>query len=279
MEDFFLVSFRGLSGLNVFLACFGLASLFVLSLYAVSAGLPRSHPVTVRRRILAIAFVCAVSPAYVWAWSTGRDDNGESLWRVLGLKKEGILWAIISPLLLVSLAYLGCFVHCVILKQNPFAELDLTERWDIAFRNFVAAPFAEEFVFRACLLPILLPSLGELWAILLSPLFFGLAHLHHIVEWAKTDSEREPLTNVLLGLLLQVGYTSLFGMFSAFLFVRSGHLLSPVLAHSYCNILGLPPLGDISSHSHPRLLFTTYLIGLATFILALFPMTSSSLYN
>jgi len=34
-------------------------------------------------------------------------------------------------------------------------------------------PLTEEFVFRACMLPVLVPSLGEHTSVLLSPLFFG----------------------------------------------------------------------------------------------------------
>jgi len=34
-------------------------------------------------------------------------------------------------------------------------------------------PFTEEFVFRACMLPVLVPSLGENLSLLLCPLFFG----------------------------------------------------------------------------------------------------------
>lgn len=273
------VSFRGLSGSSVLAACLGLGSLFVLSLYAVSAGLPRNHPVTVRRRILGIACVCLVAPAYVWAWSTADDDanEGEPLLRVLGIKLEGIIWAVVSPILLVSLVYLGPLVHYITLKQSLFPELSAGERRDIGFRNFVVAPFAEEFVFRACLVPILTPCIGELCTVLLCPLFFSLAHLHHIVEWAQNGGNN--LANVLLGLFAQVGYTSVFGIFSAFLFVRSGHLVSPVLAHSYCNLLGLPPLDMIPSHSHPRAMFTIYVLGLVTFVLLLFPLTSPTWFT
>ena len=266
------VSFRGLSGSSVLSACLGLASLFVLSLYAVSAGLPRNHPVTVRRRILAIVCVCSVAPAYLWAWSSADDDDAEPLLRILGIKLDGIRWAIVSPLLLVSLAYLGPLIHYATLKENPFSELFGGERRDIELRNYVVAPFAEEFVFRACLVPLLTPSLGELWTILLCPLFFGLAHLHHIVEWALNGEGT--FTNVLIGLLVQAGYTSVFGAFSAFLFVRSGHLVSPVLAHTYCNVLGLPPLASIPSHSRPYTILGFYVFGLVTFLLLLFPMTS-----
>ena len=243
----------------------------------MSASLPRNHPVTVRRRILAIVCVCCVAPAYVWAWSTTNDEEAEPLLTVLGIKLEGILWAVVSPLLLVSLAYFGPLLHYASLKENPFSELFSGERTDISLRNFVVAPFAEEFIFRACLVPILVPWLGELWTILLCPLFFGLAHLHHIIDWAQNGEGA--LIRVLLGLLMQVGYTSVFGVFSTFLFVRSGHLVSPVLAHTYCNILGLPPLDAIPSHHRPYSIFCLYVLGLLTFVLLLFPLTSPTWFT
>lgn len=271
------VSYEGLSGYGVFAACLGLASVFVLSLYAVSAGLPRNHPVTVRRRVLAIVCLCLAAPVYMWAWSTREGTGeGEQLWRVLGLKREGFLWAVICPVLLVLIAYFGPLVHYTNIGDHPFGQL-LEDRADINIRNYVVAPFSEEFVFRACLVPLLLPSLGLLWTVLLCPLFFGLAHLHHIVEWIYYRDN--PLIRVLLGLILQVGYTSLFGMFSAFLFVRTGHLVSPVLAHSLCNVLGLPPIDTLHTHTHPYFMFTLYLTGLVTFVLLLFPLTNPTWFS
>ena len=275
------VSFGGLSGYSVATACMGLASAFVLSLYAVSAGLPRNHPVTVKRRIAAIVCVCLAAPiyVYVWAWSSRRssgEEEGEQLWRVLGWRREGLLWAVVSPLALVLLAYLGPIVHLVSVGENPFSTVS-QERADIGLRNYVVAPFSEEFVFRACMLPLLLPQLGQLWTVLLCPLFFGVAHLHHFFEWLHNRDSS--LTDVVLCLLGQVGYTSLFGMFSAFLFVRTGHLVSPVLAHSLCNMLGLPPLDELSSHSHPRLMFALYVVGVSTFVLLLFPLTEPTLFS
>lgn len=49
-------------------------------------------------------------------------------------------------------------------------------------RNHVVAPLSEEFTFRACMLPLLLQSYHPLRAIMITPLFFGIAHLHHIIE-------------------------------------------------------------------------------------------------
>ena len=53
------------------------------------------------------------------------------------------------------------------------------------------APLSEEFVFRACMLPILVPALGEGWSVVVCPLLFGvgkvtsLACLHN---YARTKS-------------------------------------------------------------------------------------------
>lgn len=49
-------------------------------------------------------------------------------------------------------------------------------------RNHVVAPLSEEFTFRACMLPILLQSFHPTRAIMITPLFFGIAHLHHVIE-------------------------------------------------------------------------------------------------
>lgn len=269
------VSFDSLSGYSVFVACIGLASAFVLSLYAVSPGLPRNHPVTVRRRIAAILCVSLLAPVYVWAWSSHSGDGGEQLWRVLGWRLEGLLWAVASPLLLVLMAYLGPIVQLLSEGENPFDVSQ--ERSDISARNYIVAPFCEEFVFRACMVPLLLPHLGVFWTILLCPLFFGVAHLHHFFEWLWNGDTS--IVEAVVGLIAQVGYTSIFGMFSAFLFVRTGHLVSPVLAHALCNMLGLPPVDRLMKHPHRVALATLYVVGLLTFILLLAPMTEPTWFR
>jgi prenyl protein peptidase len=42
--------------------------------------------------------------------------------------------------------------------------------------------------------------------------------------------------------IFQFTYTSLFGFFAAFVYIRTGNLLSVILAHSFCNWMGLPRL-------------------------------------
>lgn len=56
-------------------------------------------------------------------------------------------------------------------------------------RNHVVAPLSEEFTFRACMMPLLLQTFPPLRAILITPLFFGIAHLHHIIERYKNGMQ------------------------------------------------------------------------------------------
>ena len=39
--------------------------------------------------------------------------------------------------------------------------------------DVLQAPLSEEFMFRACMLPLLVPSFGEGWSMFICPLFFG----------------------------------------------------------------------------------------------------------
>jgi len=48
--------------------------------------------------------------------------------------------------------------------------------------NVLQGPLTEEFVFRACMLPVLVPSLGESWSLLLCPLFFGVGMFSATVD-------------------------------------------------------------------------------------------------
>ena len=271
------LSFQDLSLQGALLACLGLCSIFVVSLYVVDPGLSRNHPKTVKRRLIAIVGVCICSPFYMWFFSDTEVKNGRLIWEVLGVHtSDGLLPAFIVPLLLVVVLYAGPIVQCLSEKENPFEHI-AEERWDIIVRNYVVAPFAEEFVFRACMMPFLLPTLGALWTVLCCPLLFGVAHVHHLLDWFRRK-DGTPLTNALLSVLLQVVYTSVFGVFSAFLFYRIGHLLSPVVSHILCNALGLPPFETLGSHPYRQMVAVVYIVGLVGFILLLQPLTSEALF-
>ncbi len=50
------------------------------------------------------------------------------------------------------------------------------------WRNYVISPLTEELVFRSCMLTLVFPVFSSNDLICIMPLFFGIAHLHHILE-------------------------------------------------------------------------------------------------
>jgi prenyl protein peptidase len=101
-------------------------------------------------------------------------------------------------------------------------------------------PVSEEIIWRSMVIPLhILANISGKNIVFITPLYFGIAHLHHLYEFRLTH----PHTPMLLAIfrsLFQFTYTSLFGFFAAFVFLRTGNVWSAILAHSFCNWLGLP---------------------------------------
>lgn len=106
--------------------------------------------------------------------------------------------------------------------------------------NSTKGPITEECLFRSAGVPLLLcAGTGLTGTIFLSPLVFGLAHLHHFYEFRITHP-RTPLPVAIARSILQLSYTSLFGAYATFLFLRTGSLFAVILVHAFCNCMGLP---------------------------------------
>lgn len=43
--------------------------------------------------------------------------------------------------------------------------------------------------------------------------------------------------------VFQLSYTTLFGSFASYLFLRTGSIWPPITAHMFCNVMGIPQLG------------------------------------
>ena len=279
------ISFDTLSVTGGIVSCFGLAIMFVGVLYLVPTNKPRDDPVTIRWRMLATGLVSVVAPFYMLLWADDTSsEQGDELYHVLGIKWDGIIPATLYPLVLVLVLYCGVWIHMLmafIVNKGVFMayiNASSTEfQIDIILRNYVMAPFVEEFVFRACMLPMLTASVGMTVGVLICPLFFGVAHLHHLIEWYRW--RQQPFTHALLVTIVQLCYTSLFGLYSAFLFVRTGHLISPVISHVYCNIMGLPDIDAITQSKYSILLWFVYVCSLVSFFILLFPLTEPLLYH
>ena len=166
---------------------------------------------------------------------------------------------ILRSLLLTSLLYLGPLFE-VIFVDKTLGQLRhgrlLTETlssWQ-GYRNYVAGPITEEILFRSVLIAInVLARLSASKIVFLTPLYFGIAHIHHFYEFSLTHPDT-PLLPALLRSLFQFTYTTLFGWYAAFVYVRTGSLYSCIIIHAFCNSMGLPrfwgKLNRVEEHPH-----------------------------
>ena len=73
----------------------------------------------------------------------------------------------------------------------------------------------------------------------MTPIIFGLAHAHHFYEF-RISHPHTPLPAAILRTVFQLSYTTLFGAYATFLYIRTGSLLAVTFVHAFCNWQGLP---------------------------------------
>ncbi|XP_036261562.1 CAAX prenyl protease 2 [Molothrus aeneus] len=270
------------------LGCLSLACSYVGSLYVWGSPLPRDHPSVIKRRFTSVLVVSGLSPALVWLWKELTGVKADTpLPALLGLRLEGLVPATLLPLLLTMILFLGPLIQ--LSMDCPWRWLDgirvaLDPRvWALCLgdvrwlRNQVVAPLTEELVFRACMLPMLVPCTGPGPAVLACPLFFGVAHFHHVIEQLRF--RHGSVGSIFMAAAFQFSYTAVFGAYTAFLFLRTGHLAGPVLCHSFCNSMGFPALGAALGHPRRRALLPAYLLGVLGFLLLLHPLTEPAFFG
>ncbi|MEE6523006.1 hypothetical protein FKM82_021719, partial [Ascaphus truei] len=89
-----------------------------------------------------------------------------------------------------------------------------------------------------------------------------------------------PLIEIIfISLAFQFSYTAVFGAYTAFIFIRTGHLIGPVLCHSFCNYIGFPAIFTALEHPQRATILLFYILGVVLFFLLLYPMTEPTLYG
>jgi len=112
----------------------------------------------------------------------------------------------------------------------------------IGWRNYVAGPITEELLFRSLLVPLhllIIPHPSPITLVFATPLYFGIAHGHHFYEYTLTHP-LTPRLSALLRSVVQFGYTTVFGWYATFVFLRTGSVWAVVVVHAFCNWMGLP---------------------------------------
>ena len=245
--------------------CSAIATAYVASLYLVT---PRSadraesarvlaEPSVVRRRMAAVCLATALAPA-VLAGLAEVHTGGVGLLETVGLRVDQPVGAVLRPLAINVLLFAGPLLQLALdgevgeEVQRHAESLRSVAGW----RVLVVAPITEELAFRGCMVPLLAPHLGRgaalVWG---TPLFFGLAHVHHLLEG-------HPPAIV----ALQAGYTTLFGAYATLAFARTGSILGPIACHAFCNAMGFPNFPGAARHKRRGVLGAAYAAGLAGFL-------------
>ncbi len=160
-----------------------------------------------------------------------------------------IIWDCISkPLILTSVLFMGPIgLYLTELKgllrfNYHYMKHSMNL---IVVRNYIIAPITEEFIFRGVLSAILLNCWSIGWTITISSLMFGFAHSHHFLSQRYLNSDMRRVNAI--AALEQMTYTTLFGMYASLLYLKTRFLFTPIIVHSYCNLMGLPDFESIFS--------------------------------
>ncbi|CAZ81444.1 unnamed protein product [Tuber melanosporum] len=224
--------------------------LYLSHLTRPQPGLARDTPSVIRARIRAVTVVTAVALAnsapITYFYSPHKTYLDIATFLGLYVKLPLTL-DILRCFLLTGTLFLGPLVRRLWFDHG-WRELQgdvdkMFTTW-IGWRNYVAGPFTEEIVFRACVVPLhLLAGRSPGTIVFITPLFFGIAHIHHAYEFYINNPNR--IFVMIVRSLFQFTYTTLFGWFATFVFLRTGSVWASIIVHSFCNFMGLPDFGPV----------------------------------
>ncbi|KAG9516820.1 CaaX prenyl proteinase Rce1, partial [Aureobasidium melanogenum] len=251
------ISLHVAGGLTVLFTIIYIAPFYLSSTLRSNLTANRNTPSVIEARIRAVVWSCVASVVITVCvlFLKGHVALGEIL-HLLGVYPVNILDTAKS-FLLVAILFAGpLFERAIIegewrswggaaIKETVYDDL-------IGWRNLVVGPVSEELVFRSLAISLfLLAQASALRITFTSPLIFGVAHVHHLHE--HINASRRPGASylataltpsvILPGVLrsvFQFLYTSLFGFIAAFIYLRTSSLVACILAHSFCNWMGLP---------------------------------------
>ncbi|CAN1141976.1 CAAX prenyl protease 2 [Linum perenne] len=285
------------------LSCTAMALLYVAILYAPTLVLRLPQPSSLTE-FMVRRFVCAAISSMVSIAACAlilpvrsSEITSPSLLGIYGIRLDHIWQAVVYPLSLTSLMYAGSLVLKLMLVVESWREhteqgghigdfakdqLQDFRAWMsstitnvLAWRSYVVAPITEELVFRACMIPLLLCGGFKPYIVIcLCPILFSLAHLNHWMELYCQHNYSFAKASLVVG--LQLGYTVIFGSYASFLFIRTGHLIAPLLAHIFCNYMGLPVF---FARKKGVLVTSAFTAGIISFSWLLFPLTQPDLYH
>ena len=239
------------------LACvwdFAWASAFVLSIYVWKYDFPMTAKARDYDGVIMQRFLSVGVATFCFVLLTPFS------WTILGFPFSIIqnVAGLIVGVLIAAILFTGPLAFGIV---DPESEILHSVPLDLAnFRTIIFAPFIEEVAFRSCMIPVMLHAgFSPTAAIFITPLFFGLAHVHHMLSdnnekiSIRIGEATLKFKVVHVNALLQATYTTVFGWIASFIYLNSGSALAAFSAHAFCNYMGLPSLDFLD---HPKKIST-----------------------
>ncbi|AAS50180.1 AAL186Wp [Eremothecium gossypii ATCC 10895] len=156
------------------------------------------------------------------------------------LRALSILGSLYAADLLDSAAY-----YLLVPDTSPVVDLVDRLSCTTGLRNYVFGPITEELVYTSMVLQnyrLLQPTISRAMLLLATPMFFGVAHVHHARQLLATGHRP---AQVALTSSFQILYTTLFGTFTNYIYYHTaGNLWACILLHAVCNYLSFPSLSS-----------------------------------
>lgn len=229
------------------------SSLYWIGLYVKPVEGDRDDPAVVKSRVMRIAasttVALAVGPFVAQRYLGGTYGENFEL-QGLDINLPGTL----KGLGLTMVLFMGPMLYNDLTHPDPGSWLDL--------RDFLFGPITEELVYRSVIIAFYKrASLSTSQIIWETPLYFGLAHLHHaVVRYRSGISFKECAIPALAHFLM----TTVFGAYAAKLFVTYNSVWPSIAAHIFCNLMGPPDFQG------PRWYQALLVVGLAAFSYGLY---------
>ncbi|RDW83931.1 CAAX prenyl protease RCE1 [Aspergillus mulundensis] len=241
------ISAQAAAGISICLTLIYVLPFYVSPATRPSATLSRDAPSVIRARIRAVTLSCLICSLAVLWLIVAEDDSS-----ILHALKLMGWWPInftdiLRGLFLTALLFTGPIFERGVAEgewREWFRRARISETlggW-IGWRNYVAGPITEEVMFRSAIIPLhLLARVNPGRIVWVAPLYFGVAHVHHFYEFRLTHPDTSIIAAVLRS-VFQFGYTTVFGWYATFVYLRTGSLFAVILIHAFCNWCGLPRL-------------------------------------
>lgn len=232
--------------------------------------LERNHPVVIRHRLNRVSSLCVGLLVAIPLLTVVRFRD---LGIVPGMASmsQGLgsdLYNIYVAVKLMFTIYLCKIVQYVynyklgaILDDLYISFLTLT-----GFRDHIFAPITEEFIYRAIVVNLLLlEPYSVRFIVLVAPLLFGFAHLHHGYRMFRHNSM--PFIVILVQIVFMTVYTSLFGMLETYLYLKFNHnLLAVIVVHVICNLFSFPDFQIEGSTGYKAVYYGSMVGGILGFL-------------